>query len=77
VAEDYEAYINAEFVDMVTNESWDFPTPYWELDEQDDVFPMQIQSNIFLVFPTVIEAIEDFIEQLKRNGDNGNEYSGY
>ena len=50
MAEDYEAYINAEFVDMVTNESWDFPTPYWELDEQDDVFPMQIQSNIFLVF---------------------------
>jgi len=77
VAEDYEAYINAEFVDMVTNESWSFPTPYWEVDESEEFYPNIIQSNFFIVLPTVIEAIDEFIEQLKRNGDNGNEFKEY
>ena len=77
MAEDYDAYINAEFVDMVTNETWDFPTPYWEVDDNEDIFPMNIAQNFFIIFPTVIEALDDFIEQLKRNGDNGNEFTGY
>ena len=76
-SEDYEAYINAEFVDMVTNETWDFPTPYWEVDDNEDIFPMNVAQNFFIIFPTVIEALDDFIEQLKRNGDNGNEFTGY
>ena len=77
MAEDYDAYINAEFVDMVTNETWDFPTPYWEVDDNEDIFPMNVAQNFFIIFPTVIEALDDFIEQLKRNGDNGNEFTGY
>ena len=77
MAEDYDAYINAEFVDMVTNETWDFPTPYWEVDGNEDIFPMNVAQNFFIIFPTVIEALDDFIEQLKRNGDNGNEFTGY
>tara|TARA_R100001460_G_scaffold25771_1_gene51975 strand:+ start:15584 stop:15817 length:234 start_codon:yes stop_codon:yes gene_type:complete len=77
MAEDYDAYINAEFVDMVTNETWDFPTPYWEVDDNEDIFPMGIAQNFFIIFPTVIEALDEFIEQLKRNGDNGNEFTGY
>tara|TARA_R100000734_G_C3219092_1_gene31309 strand:- start:102 stop:335 length:234 start_codon:yes stop_codon:yes gene_type:complete len=77
MADDYDAYINAEFVDMVTNETWDFPTPYWEVDDNEDIFPMNVAQNFFIIFPTVIEALDDFIEQLKRNGDNGNEFTGY
>ena len=77
MAEDYDAYINAGFVDMVTNETWDFPTPYWEVDDNEDIFPMNVAQNFFIIFPTVIEALDDFIEQLKRNGDNGNEFTGY
>ena len=77
MAEDYDAYINAEFVDMVTNETWDFPTPYWEVDDNEDIFPMNVAQNFFIIFPTVIESLYDFIEQLKRNGDNGNEFTGY
>ena len=62
---------------MVTNETWDFPTPYWEVDDNEDIFPMNVAQNFFIIFPTVIEALDDFIEQLKRNGDNGNEFTGY
>ena len=75
--EDYDAYVNAEFVSMVTSESWDFPTPYWELDDDDDVIPMSVAQNFFIIFPTVIEALDEFIENLKRNKDDGNEFNGY
>ncbi len=74
---DEEAYINAEFVDMVTQETWDFPVPYWEVNDVEDVIPATFQPNFFIVFPTVIEAIEEFIEKLKGDDDNGNDFTRY
>ena len=56
MAEDYDAYINAEFVDMVTNETWDFPTPYWEVDDNEDIFPMGIAQNFFIIFSLMGES---------------------
>ena len=71
---DEEAYFNAEFVDIVTSEEWDFPIPYWN--EYEEV-AIPIQNSYFLIFPTVLEALDEFIKNLKKgNDDNGNDFTG-
>ena len=69
-----EEEYNDEFVDIVTSEEWDFPTPFEAIET---MYIEYKPPQMFMLLPTPIELIQDLIEKWKRgNEENGNDFIG-
>lgn len=77
--ESEEAYINAEFVDIVTNERWDFPTPFVmerpEFDDQtqyDYYAPPPTNQTFFIMWQADSNFMEDLFKNINKMKDDDN-----
>jgi|TARA_R100001163_G_C5056978_1_gene193478 hypothetical protein len=85
MADDYtneeEAYINSEFVDIITSEKWDFPVPfvidnpeqYENMSEWEFYAPPT--NNMYIVWSVENPIIQEMLEEITKrlNEEKGND----
>jgi hypothetical protein len=78
-----EAYINAEFVDIITSEKWDFPVPFvidnpeqYENMSEWEFYAPAPTNNMYIVWsvenPIIQEMLEEITKRLNEGKDNDN-----
>tara|TARA_R100001594_G_scaffold60327_1_gene94247 strand:- start:10028 stop:10291 length:264 start_codon:yes stop_codon:yes gene_type:complete len=73
---DEEAYINAEFVDIITSEKWDFQVPFVVENPEEYESMQEIQyfeqpnDNFFFIWSVDTRIMQEILQELNKRKDN-------